>query len=137
MPLYRALGRTRVTGGRAACSAALTTSTTATDITGCTSGSLSLLAGDEVTITGVFDATHATAAITMIGYLDINGAAETAQALLKSNNGGDRVTAVQEWTYTVPSTGSYTFKLQGAHSSGAPTGTFSNVHTTISWSVWR
>lgn len=123
--------------GKAACSGSLTTGTSAADITGATSGSLSLVAGDVVEIIGVFDAQHSTAAITMVGTLDINGTEQSAQALQKSDGAGDRATVAQQWQYTVPSTASYTFKLRGRHSSGAPTGTFANTHTTISWKVYR
>lgn len=129
--------RMLVAVGTAACSSALTTGTSAADITGCTTGSLSLVSGDIVEIHGVFDAQHSTAAITMVGTLDINGVEQSAQALQKSDGAGDRDTVAQQWLYTVPSTASYTFKLRGRHSSGAPTGTFSNQHTTIMWKVYR
>jgi len=123
--------------GIAASSASLVTSTAAQDIVGCTSGALSLTAGDVVEVQGVFDAQHSTAAITMVGTLDINGTEQSAQALQKSDGAGDRATVAQQWLYTVPSTTLYTFKLRGRHSSGAPTGTFSNAHSTIMWKVYR
>jgi hypothetical protein len=123
--------------GTAACSGNLTTGTSAADITGATTGALSLVAGDVVEVVGVFDSTHPTTNYTMIGTLDIGGAEQTAQALNRTTGTTQRVTAVQQWLYTVPSTGSYTFKLRGRHSGGATTGTFFATHTTIMWKVYR
>lgn len=126
-----------VASGKAACTLALTTGTAAADIAGCTSGSLALQTGDVVEVIGVFDAEHTTSGVIMIGTLDINGVEQGAVAVMRAAVANDRATVVQQWRYAVPATASYTFKLQGRHSSGAPTGTFNLTHTNISWKVFR
>lgn len=122
--------------GQAACSGSLTTTTSAQDITGCTTGALSLVAGDVVEIVGVFDVTGVSGIVTL-GTLDIGGVEQTPQALHRGDATPDRATVSQTWLYTVPSTASYTFKLRGRHSSGATGATIGATHTTITWKTYR
>jgi hypothetical protein len=122
-----------VSHGAALCSAGHTavTNTTPADITGCTTGALSLVAGDEVFVWGSFDADMTVAGV-FLGTLDINGTAQTPWAahgpLL------DRIVVSQTWKYTVPSTGSYTFKLRRQCSAG--TYTIRTTGTTLTWQVF-
>lgn len=123
--------------GQAVLSSNLDTTTSAQDIVGCTSGSLSLTAGDLVIISGIFDVRIDVTAITFVGTLDINGNEQALQALFKSTDAADRATVAQTWYYSVPSTTTYTFKLRGRTSSGGSGDAFVTAHTSITWQVFR
>lgn len=129
--------RMMVGSGQALLSSSLDTTTSAQDISGCTSGSLALLSGDLVIVTGVFDVRIDTTAIVFVGTLDINGNEQTLQALYKSTDAADRTTCSQTWYYSVPSSTNYTFKLRGRTSSGATGDAFVTAHTAITWQVFR
>lgn len=119
------------------CTAALTTTTAAQDLASCTSGALALKTGDIVDITATFDCTNVTAAIILIGTLDVNGVEQAAQALHRGISVSERTTVAQQWMYTVPSDGNYTFKLRGRHNIGATGQTINSQHTTLSYRVYR
>jgi hypothetical protein len=122
--------------GKATCSAGVDSTTSAQDITGATTGSIALKQNDVVVIHGVFDCRIDVAGTTCIGTLDIGGVEQTDQAI-KRGDVNERGTVAQNWIYTVPSNGNYTFKLRGRTSAGAAGDARFEVHSTIHWVVYR
>lgn len=102
------------------------------DVPGATSGALALLAGDVVMIDAVFDVQNPGSLAT--GLLMVNSApqSETATFLGSTNRG----TVAQSWSFTAPSNGNYTFKLQ-ARVASTTGGNIGAPHTTIKWTVYR
>lgn len=125
-----------ISSGSAASSGTVTPLTTSSqDVPGCTTGALTLAAGDVVLCIGAMDSLSQ-ASVTNIGVLDINGVEESAQILFKSTAGTDRAICTQTWRYVVPSAGSYTFKLRVKQNSGSG-GVVNQQHTTLRWQVMR
>lgn len=122
--------------GIAVCSAGVDSTTSAQDITGCTSGALALTTGDVVVINGVFDFRIDVAGTTCVGTLDVNGVEQTQQAIQRGDL-NERATVAQNWVYTAGSTTNFTFKLRGRTSAGAAGDGRFEVHSTITWTVYR
>lgn len=98
------------TGARA--TGTITTTATYQTCTG-TPTVLSLTLGDQLIITGVFDA-ESTGTGLMLGELKIAGALRTGRAHLQGAS-GTRATVTQSWLYTAPSTGNFSFELGASH----------------------
>ncbi len=123
--------------GRIASTADVTnTTSTAADITGATTGALSLKAGDVVEITGTFHMAACTAGIGALGTLDIGGTEQAGTAVFVSTSTTNEATVSQTWTYTVPSTANYTFKLRCKLRTTTNTMTVKATNTTIKYAVF-
>lgn len=130
-------GKVVVIIGIAICSLLLDSTTSAQDIAGCTTGSLALKQNDIVLINGCFDMRIDVANATAVGTLDIGGVEQTQQALNRDDSATGRTTAYQQWQYTVPADGNYTFKLRGRSNGGAAGDVAFGTQSTIQWTVFR
>lgn len=116
-------------------SANLTTTTTATLVTGATV-TLSLTNGDLLTIVGVADM-GSSGAGTCTCDLYAGGVAQTGTIIFAAGATGYRATVAQTWTYSATSTGNVTFELWASHTTGSAAFTVRASHTSMLISVFR
>lgn len=125
--------------GSAACTTNYTTTTTAADVTGA-SVVLSLQAGDIIEITSSWDMRCAATNILCEGFMLVgispSFTALTGNAIMNSSGTVMRATTSQSWNYSVPTTGSYTLKMQARHT-GATAYTIGATHTRFRYTVFR
>lgn len=127
-----------VFSGQASASASTSISTTSfTAITGA-SVTLSLVTGDTVIVTGVFDVACGTSGSPFVGALYAAGAALTPNVLFQTSSGATgRATISQSWVYTASSTASTTIDLRAKVNSTGSVYTVWDVHTTLTYLVLR
>lgn len=116
-------------------SANLTTTTTNTLVTGATT-TLSLTAGDLVTVVAVADV-GSSGAGTCTCDLVVGGVSQTGSIVFTAAATGYRVTLGQTWVYSAGSTGNVTFELKASHTTGSTAFTVRASHTSMLISVYR
>jgi len=86
----------------------------AADVPGATVTLNSLKVGDRVEVTACFSFQKTGATVnTAVGTLDVNGAAQAAQCLLRYDAAVFRASLFQQWDFVVAAAGNHTFKLRG------------------------
>ena len=126
--------------GQVSASASVAISTTSdTALTG-VSISLTLVGGDTVMLTGVFDVTCTTAAAgsPFVGSLYIAGAAQTTVSVFQpATSATSRLPLTQTWVYTAASSGSVTFDLRAKVNAAGSAFTVNTQHTSLTYLVLR
>ena len=106
-----------------------------TDISGATL-SITPSVASYMIVQGVFDIEATTTGDVILGYLDVDGANETAAATFKSAGTNDRKSVAQTWRLSLTAA-AHTIKMQGTRNSGSGTATFNAVHTRFSYMVFN
>lgn len=117
----------------APCTSALTSSsTTLTDIPGCTVTFTTANPNASVLVTGIFDIDVATSGGSVaLGYCVVDGAVQNGQATQQLATTATRNTCAQVWNVSLPTAGTHTIKLQGALSVAVGSAVYETTHTNL------
>jgi hypothetical protein len=128
-------GKILVMSGTALLAADYTGTAARVNLTGLTTGSLSLLAGDVVLLQGTWDMRSTNAASTGVGQF-WDGAAVVGAAGVLSGAVGTRVVSASSTVIPIVSSGSKTYTSTAICTGTAGT-VFGNTQTSFSWQVFR
>lgn len=121
------LNQAVMTGRSAAASGSTTVTTSVADVAGATFTVTTIADNQVAMVTGIFDVTNG-GNDAFVGVLNVGGSAQDGQAI---SVGADRKTVAQAWIVSLPTAGSYTFKLQTYKVGSTATVTLNSTHTRI------